>query len=87
MPQCFTFTQTLGVNKMKPGKHPTRAQAAIALDALADLVSDTSLNRQRDPVTWWARQRAVNNMSPHQLKRFATLALTVLEYNHSTLNR
>lgn len=64
-------------------KQPTKGQAIAALDTCADLLSDASPNRQRDPWSWWARQRAVNNMSPKQLRQFASHALTVLEYTHA----
>lgn len=66
---------------MKRGtKQPTKLQAMQALDVCADLLSDASPNRSNDPWSWWARQRAVKQMTPKQAQQFAMSALTVLEY-------
>ena len=65
----------------------TRKQAIKALNALNDLLSDTSPNRQHDPASHWARRRSIANMTPRQAKRFANLALIVFEYNwHNGVN-
>jgi hypothetical protein len=56
------------------------SRVIIACDRCSDLCSDASPNQYTDPKSAWARRRAVKNMKPAQLRKFALEACYIYEW-------